>query len=86
MRRPDLRWPIPEEVAKLLPGQKVLGLRRRAKYLLLDVQPGSALLHLGMSGCLRVVPGGHPAGSHDHVDIGLDSGKVIRFTDPRRFG
>ena len=53
LRRPDLRWPIPPEVAALLPGQRLLGVRRRAKYLLLDTAPGSALLHLGMSGVLR---------------------------------
>jgi len=86
LRRPDLRWPIPVEIVRLLPGQRVLGLRRRAKYLLLDLAPGSAILHLGMSGCLRVVATAHPPERHDHVDIALDSGQVIRFTDPRRFG
>ena len=86
LRRPDLRWPIPREVAELLPGQAITGLRRRAKYLLLDTAPGSALLHLGMSGSLRVLPASTPAGTHDHVDIALDSGKVLRFNDPRRFG
>jgi formamidopyrimidine-DNA glycosylase len=86
LRRPDLRWPIPLELAGLLQGQVILGLRRRAKYLLLDVAPGSALLHLGMSGSLRMLPQGMPVGSHDHVDIALDSGQVLRFRDPRRFG
>jgi formamidopyrimidine-DNA glycosylase len=86
LRRPDLRWPIPEEITRLLPGQPVLGLRRRAKYLLLDTQPGSALLHLGMSGQLRMVAPTMPVGRHDHVDLVLDSGQVLRFTDPRRFG
>lgn len=86
LRRPDLRWPIPSEITKVLPGQRILGLRRRAKYLLLDVAPGSAVLHLGMSGCLRVVPAGFPAERHDHVDLALDSGRVVRFHDPRRFG
>jgi len=85
LRRPDLRWPIPDEV-RTLAGQGVLDLRRRAKYLLLDVATGSALLHLGMSGSLRVLPGDTPPGRHDHVDIGLDSGLVLRFRDPRRFG
>ena len=85
LRRPDLRWPIPGEV-HLLEGQPILGLRRRAKYLLLDVAPGSALLHLGMTGSLRVLPGDTPAGRHDHVDLVLDSGRVLRFRDPRRFG
>jgi len=86
LRRPDLRWPIPKEIARLLPGQPIQGLRRRAKYLLLDLEPGSALLHLGMSGCLRMVPKDFPVGRHDHVDLVLDSGRALRFTDPRRFG
>jgi formamidopyrimidine-DNA glycosylase len=86
LRRPDLRWPIPPELPALLTEQPILGVRRRAKYLLLDVPTGSALLHLGMSGCLRVLPQDIPAGRHDHVDIVLDSGLVVRFTDPRRFG
>lgn len=86
LRRPDLRWPIPAEISRLLPGERILGLRRRAKYLLLDTAPGSALLHLGMSGCLRVLPARTPVAAHDHVDLALDSGRVLRFTDPRRFG
>jgi formamidopyrimidine-DNA glycosylase len=86
LRRPDLRWPIPREIAALLPGERILGLRRRAKYLLLDLAPGSALVHLGMSGSLRVVAPGVPAGRHDHVDLVLDSGRAVRFNDPRRFG
>lgn len=86
LRRPDLRWPIPAEVADLLPGQRVEAVRRRAKYLLLDTAAGSALLHLGMSGSLRVLPGDTPLRAHDHVDLVLDSGRVLRFNDPRRFG
>ena len=86
LRRPDLRWPIPPEVSRLLPGQRVDTVRRRAKYLLLDTAAGSALLHLGMSGSLRVLPAETPLRAHDHVDIGLDSGRVLRFNDPRRFG
>lgn len=86
LRRPDLRWPIPKEIVTLLLGQPILSLRRRAKYLLLDLPHGSVLLHLGMSGCLRIVAQDLPIGRHDHVDIALDSGQVIRFTDPRRFG
>ncbi|RZA11869.1 MAG: bifunctional DNA-formamidopyrimidine glycosylase/DNA-(apurinic or apyrimidinic site) lyase, partial [Lysobacteraceae bacterium] len=86
LRRPDLRWPIPREVEELLPDQRIEGIRRRAKYLLLDTQAGSALLHLGMSGSLRVLPGDTPVRAHDHVDIALDSGRVLRFNDPRRFG
>ena len=87
LRRPDLRWPIPAEVARELPGQRITAVRRRAKYLLLDTGAGdSALLHLGMSGMLRVLPADTPVGAHDHVDLGLDSGRVLRLTDPRRFG
>jgi len=86
LRRPDLRWPIPPEVAHLLPGQRVNAVRRRAKYLLFDTAAGSALLHLGMSGMLRVLPAATPVGKHDHVDMGLEDGRVLRFTDPRRFG
>ena len=91
LRRPDLRWPIPPEIATLLPGQPVLAIRRRAKYLLLDTGTGSALLHLGMSGSLRVLPMETPVRAHDHVDLVLaadDEGprRVLRFNDPRRFG
>jgi len=91
LRRPDLRWPIPYEVVSLLPGQRVQAVRRRAKYLLLDTQAGSALLHLGMSGSLRVLPADTPVRAHDHVDIALEATgrqgpRVLRFNDPRRFG
>ncbi len=86
LRRPDLRWPIPPEIATQLPGQRIDAIRRRAKYLLLDTGAGSALLHLGMSGSLRVLPPQTAVGPHDHVDLALDSGQVLRFNDPRRFG
>lgn len=86
LRRPDLRWPIPAEIPGLLPGQVVRAVERRAKYLLLRTDAGTALLHLGMSGMLRVLPADAPLGKHDHVDIALDDGRVLRFTDPRRFG
>jgi len=86
LRRPNLRWPIPPEISELLPGQRIAAVRRRAKYLLLDTSVGSALLHLGMSGSLRVLPADTRVGLHDHVDLALDSARVLRFTDPRRFG
>ena len=91
LRRPDLRWPIPPEISALLPGQRIDAVERRAKYLLLHTSVGSALLHLGMSGVLRVLPPGALVGKHDHVDIALERGaregpRVLRFTDPRRFG
>lgn len=86
LRRPDLRWPIPGEVRERLSGRRIDRVRRRAKYLLLDSEAGSALLHLGMSGSLRVLPADTPVRAHDHVDLSLDSGQVLRFNDPRRFG
>ncbi|MFT3754833.1 MAG: bifunctional DNA-formamidopyrimidine glycosylase/DNA-(apurinic or apyrimidinic site) lyase [Pseudoxanthomonas sp.] len=86
LRRPDLRWPIPYEVVEQLPGQRITGVRRRAKYLLIDTAAGSALLHLGMSGSLRVLPEKTPIETHDHVDIAITGNRVLRFNDPRRFG
>lgn len=91
LRRTDLRWPIPPEISELLPGQRIVAVERRAKYLLLHTEVGSALLHLGMSGMLRVLPPDAPVGAHDHVDIHIAAGagqreRVLRFTDPRRFG
>ncbi|HEX2082845.1 MAG TPA: bifunctional DNA-formamidopyrimidine glycosylase/DNA-(apurinic or apyrimidinic site) lyase [Xanthomonadaceae bacterium] len=91
LRRPDLRWPIPPEIREALPGQRIDTVRRRAKYLLLDTAAGSALLHLGMSGSLRVLPASTAVREHDHVDIVLNGGsgrpgRVLRFNDPRRFG
>ncbi|HEY9198046.1 MAG TPA: bifunctional DNA-formamidopyrimidine glycosylase/DNA-(apurinic or apyrimidinic site) lyase [Gammaproteobacteria bacterium] len=86
IRQRRLRWPVPRTLDRALPGQIILGVRRRAKYLLLDTAAGSAILHLGMSGSLRILPSGTPPGKHDHVDILLDSGQCLRLTDPRRFG
>ena len=86
LRRPDLRWPIAREVVDRLPGHRIEGVRRRAKYLLVDSAAGSALLHLGMSGSLRVLAGDTPVRPHDHADFVLDDGRVLRFNDPRRFG
>ncbi|RDS84029.1 bifunctional DNA-formamidopyrimidine glycosylase/DNA-(apurinic or apyrimidinic site) lyase [Dyella psychrodurans] len=91
LRRADLRWPIPREISDVLPGQRIDEVERRAKYLLLHTSAGSALLHLGMSGVLRVLPPDIPAGAHDHVDLLLEPTRqererILRFTDPRRFG
>ena len=91
LRRSDLRWPIPAAISELLPGQRIDAVERRAKYLLLHTELGSALLHLGMSGMLRVLPPDAPVGKHDHVDITLErtatqADSILRFTDPRRFG
>jgi len=86
VREPRLRWPIPQELPSVAAGQKVRELRRRAKYLLFDLEHGSMILHLGMSGSLRVMPASTAPIPHDHVDIVLDSGLCLRFNDPRRFG
>ena len=86
LRRPDLRWPIPRAIRTALPGQQVDAVERRAKYLLLHTRAGSALLHLGMSGSLRVLDAKTPPRAHDHYDLVLDSGLALRFNDPRRFG
>ena len=81
-----LRWPVPHALARELTGQAIQSVTRRAKYLLLNTQAGTAILHLGMSGSLRVLPADTPPQKHDHVDLVLDSGRVLRLRDPRRFG
>jgi formamidopyrimidine-DNA glycosylase len=86
VRRRDLRLPIPESLAEA-EGHKAVSIRRRSKYLILDLDNGSSILiHLGMSGSLRIASPSEPAKTHDHVLIGLSSGKQLRFHDPRRFG
>jgi formamidopyrimidine-DNA glycosylase len=69
-----------------LRGQQVRGVRRRAKYLLIELDQGALIVHLGMSGSLRILPPDAPLLRHDHFDLLLDSGRVLRFNDPRRFG
>jgi formamidopyrimidine-DNA glycosylase len=86
VRERRLRWPIPAILARRLAGQRIEEIERRAKSLLVHAGTGSALLHLGMSGSLRVVPRESPIRPHDHYDWQLDSGLVLRYTDPRRFG
>jgi formamidopyrimidine-DNA glycosylase len=86
VRQPRLRWPVPADLAALLPGRRIERVARRAKYLLVPFADGALVLHLGMSGSLRLIAADEPAGVHDHVDIALDSGRALRLTDPRRFG
>ncbi len=81
-----LRWPVDPKLARLLRGQQVLGVERRAKYLLIRLTRGTLIMHLGMSGSLRVLPQRSPLKPHDHLDLWLDSGQALRFNDPRRFG
>ncbi|MEJ0086489.1 MAG: bifunctional DNA-formamidopyrimidine glycosylase/DNA-(apurinic or apyrimidinic site) lyase [Pseudomonadota bacterium] len=81
-----LRWPVEPGLAELVGGSAIRRAGRRAKYLLLETDAGTLILHLGMSGSLRVLPVATPRIAHDHVDIELDSGVTLRFNDPRRFG
>jgi formamidopyrimidine-DNA glycosylase len=86
VRNRSLRWPISKTVDRQLVGETIRSVTRRAKYLLINTDNGSAILHLGMSGSVFIVDRDTPAGVHDHVDIEFDSGKTMRFRDPRRFG
>lgn len=86
VRQPQLRWPVPPALGEFLPGQRVQQVYRRAKYILIALDQGDLLVHLGMSGSLRVLPVGTPALKHDHVDLEFSNGYLIRLTDPRRFG
>lgn len=86
VRNSSLRWPVPQELAQQIQGSQVLELLRRGKYLLFGFSTGTMIIHLGMSGSLRIVPTGQPAGKHDHLDIGFCNGQSLRYTDPRRFG
>ena len=84
VRESRLRWPIPDTVRSLA-GRVVRRVTRRGKYLLLDCGAGHLILHLGMSGSLRMVAAGTPPGKHDHFDLGVGE-KLLRLRDPRRFG
>ena len=86
VRERRLRWPISRNVDRRLPGATVEAVDRRAKYLLIRTSHGTAMLHLGMSGSVFIVPVHTPAGVHDHVDFELESGNALRLRDPRRFG
>jgi len=86
LRNHRLRWPVDRKLAQVLPGQHVRDVRRRAKYLLIDLEGGTLIAHLGMSGSLRVLPCETPWLRHDHYEIRLGRGRCLRFNDPRRFG
>jgi formamidopyrimidine-DNA glycosylase len=81
-----LRWPVDLGMVAAVAGSAIRRAGRRAKYLLLETEAGTLILHLGMSGSLRVLPAVTPRIAHDHIDIELDSGLTLRFNDPRRFG
>lgn len=81
-----LRWPIAAKLEAAVRGQRVVAVERRAKYLLIRLETGSLIVHLGMSGSLRLIGATTPPKTHDHWDLVLDSGQALRFHDPRRFG
>lgn len=86
VRERRLRWPIAANIENAIRHQTVRRVGRRAKYILITLDTGTLILHLGMSGSLRMLGAGVPPRTHDHWDIVLDTGKVLRFHDPRRFG
>ena len=86
IRNGSLRWPVPKDLGTRLRGEEVTAIRRRGKYLLFDLRKGHLLVHLGMSGRLSLVPDATVPRPHDHVDVQLEGGQVLRLTDPRRFG
>ena len=86
VRQPRLRWPVPARIKSALPGHSIVEVQRRGKYLLLQTTAGCVIIHLGMSGSLRLLPADQPAMAHDHVDIVFSNGQALRLRDPRRFG
>ena len=92
VRDARLRWPVPAHLAAFAEGRRITGTSRRGKYLLLHLQtPGGdgedrILIHLGMSGRVFVLDANHALVKHDHLDLVLDDGRVLRYHDPRRFG
>jgi formamidopyrimidine-DNA glycosylase len=86
IRDARLRWPVERELGSRITGQRIEGLRRRAKYLIVELEQDALIVHLGMSGALSIVPAQSRAGKHDHFELVLDAGSALRLTDPRRFG
>lgn len=85
-RREGLRWPFPPGLSQLLAGQRIAATGRRGKYLLIHFAHGTLIIHLGMSGHLRVLPSSTEPKKHDHVDLLVEGGQMLRLNDPRRFG
>ncbi|EJD6534816.1 TPA: bifunctional DNA-formamidopyrimidine glycosylase/DNA-(apurinic or apyrimidinic site) lyase [Proteus mirabilis] len=85
VRNSKLRWPVSEKIKTLL-DEPILSVKRRAKYLLIELNQGWIIVHLGMSGSVRILPEEQPEEKHDHIDLVFRDGKVLRYTDPRRFG
>lgn len=86
IRRSRLRWPIPSQELQQLIGFTITQVMRRGKYLCLVTEQASIIIHLGMSGCVRILDNYVTPNKHDHIDILFNNGTLLRFTDPRRFG
>ena len=86
VRQPQLRWPVTDNIQDIVRGQTVKQLTRRAKYIVLQLDTGSILIHLGMSGSLRIVEPCEQWRKHDHIDMQLANNQALRYHDPRRFG
>ena len=86
VRQPKLRWPVPDTLSDLLSGQTIQKVTRRAKYILIKTSNGTVLIHLGMSGSLRIMTADQEPKKHDHIDFILNENVVLRFNDQRRFG
>lgn len=85
LRETRLRWPVSAEIANIR-GRRIVGLTRRGKYLIMRLDSGNLIWHLGMSGSMRILPIGSAGEDHEHVELQLASGQALRFRDPRRFG
>ena len=87
VRAPKLRWPIPSNLKTMISGKKIKSISRRGKYILFEFATGTMIMHLGMSGHVRVFTDGAPKPQkHDHFDMIMQDGCVLRYNDPRRFG
>lgn len=86
IRQHKLRWPIPKTLPQLATGKTIHAVSRRAKYIYLELDTGTIIIHLGMSGSLRICTSKTPAEKHDHIDITMSNNKILRLRDPRKFG
>ncbi len=86
VRNSQLRWPVEPHLTKTLQNLKITQIKRRGKYILLTTSKGTLIMHLGMSGSLRILPTKTPIQKHDHIEIQLSNQRLLRLNDPRRFG
>ncbi len=86
VRQKQLRWPVPDTLVENIVGAKILRVARRAKYLLIETSHGTLIIHLGMSGSLRIIDTTLAPEVHDHIDLHFGAKRILRYTDPRRFG